>query len=63
VDGGEIGQLRITQGDTGFDTAVRLPSQLVGKPSMEVTIQLDRTFRAPGDARDLGLVFGSFEVR
>jgi hypothetical protein len=63
VDGDEIGQLRITQGDTGFDSTVRLPSQLVGKPSMEVTIQLDRTFRAPGDARDLGLVFGSFQVR
>jgi hypothetical protein len=63
VDGEEVGPLRITQGDTGFDAAFRLPSQVVGKASMEVTIQLDRTFRAPGDSRDLGLTFGSFEVR
>jgi hypothetical protein len=62
VDGNEVGQLPATQ-DGAFDAAFRLPPQLVGKPSMEVTIQLDRTFRAPGDDRDLGLVFGSFEVR
>jgi hypothetical protein len=63
VDGEDIGQLRVTQGDAGFEAAFPLPTRFVGKPSIEVTIQLDRTFRAPGDARDLGLVFGSFEVR
>jgi hypothetical protein len=63
VEGEEAGQLRITHGDTGFEAAFPLPSQVLGKLSMEVTIQLDRTFRAPGDSRDLGLTFGSFEVR
>jgi hypothetical protein len=63
VDGEDVGQLRITHGDTGFEAAFRLPAHVAGKPSIEVTIQLDRTFRAPGDSRDLGLTFGSFEVR
>jgi hypothetical protein len=63
VDGEEIGQLRLTQGDAGFEVAFALPAKDAGKPSIEVTIELARSFRAPGDARDLGLVFGSFEVR
>jgi hypothetical protein len=35
----------------------------VGKPKIEAGIQLDRTIRAPGDIRDLGLVVTSFEIR
>jgi len=63
VDGQQIGELRLTRGDADFEAAFRLPPQVVGKPSMEVTIQLDRTFRAAGDVRDLGLSFGTIEVR
>jgi len=63
VEGEEVGQLRLTQGNAGFDAAFPLPSKLVGKPSIEVTLELARTFRAPGDLRDLGLTFGSFEIR
>jgi len=63
VEGEEIGQLRLTQGDAGFDAAFPLPSQFLGRTRIEITVQLDRTFRAPGDLRDLGLTFGSFEVR
>jgi hypothetical protein len=63
VEREQVGELRLTHGDAGFEAAFRLPSQVVGKASMEVTIQLDRTFRATGDDRDLGLTFGSFEVR
>jgi len=63
VEGEEIGQLRLTQGDAAFDDAFPLPSQFVGKTRIEITVQLDRTYRAPGDLRDLGLTFGSFEIR
>lgn len=63
VEGQKIGELRLTRGDAAFEAAFRLPSQVVGKPSMEITIQVDRTFRAAGDVRDLGLSFGTFEVR
>jgi len=63
VEGEEIGQLRLTQGDAVFDVAFPLPAQFVGKTRIEISVQLDRTFRAAGDLRDLGLTFGSFEVR
>lgn len=46
-----------------FQAALRLPGVLLNRPSLEVAIALDRTFRVPGDRRDLGLVFGSFEIR
>ena len=36
---------------------------LVGKKEIEVTIHVERTFRPPNDARDLGLSFGVVEIR
>ncbi len=63
VDGEEIGELRLTRGDASFEAAFQLPSKFLGRTSVEVTIQLDHTFRAAGDVRDLGLSFGSFEIR
>ena len=63
VDGDEVGELHLTQGDASFEAAFPLPAEALGKASLEVTVQLERTFRAPGDARDLGLVFGSFAIR
>jgi hypothetical protein len=63
ADGREIGELSLSQGDAGFDLAFHLPPETVGKPKIEVEIQLDRTFRAPGDIRELGLIVDSFEIR
>jgi hypothetical protein len=49
---------------TSFDVKFPLPSSMiVGRPEMRVTLEVDRTFRPAGDARDLGLAFGMFEVR
>jgi len=63
VEGQQVGELRLTRGDADFEAAFRLPPQVVGKPSIEVMIRLDRTFRAAGDVRELGLSFGTFEIR
>ncbi|MGA1996052.1 MAG: hypothetical protein ABSH45_09765, partial [Bryobacteraceae bacterium] len=63
VDGREIGELSLSKGDAPFEAAFPLPQESVGKPKIEVGIQLDRTFRAPGDVRELGLVINSFEIR
>jgi hypothetical protein len=63
VDGAQVGELRLTRGDADFEAAFPLPPQVVGKASIEVTIRLDRTFHAVGDVRELGLSFGTFEVR
>ncbi len=39
------------------------PDGLVGRESLPVTLELERTFRVPTDLRDLGLSFGTFEIR
>jgi hypothetical protein len=49
--------------DQWFRTDLPLPPQLIGSAGIEVAVEVDRTFRAPGDLRDLGLVFGTFEIR
>ena len=46
-----------------FDVSFPLPPELVGKKEIGVTIHVDRTFRPPNDARDLGLSFGVVEIR
>ncbi len=46
-----------------FRVRLKLPPELVGRPSVELTVAVDRTFRATGDKRDLGLIFGVFEIR
>ncbi len=40
-----------------------LPMQLAGGGSMELKLTLDRVYQAPGDKRDLGLIFRRFELR
>jgi hypothetical protein len=51
--------------DTGgnLELAFALPDALVGQASMQVTVEVSRTFRAGADIRELGLSFGEFEVR
>jgi hypothetical protein len=40
-----------------------LPSDLVGRPKIEVAFNVDRTFQPSKDGRKLGLVFGQFAIR
>jgi len=40
-----------------------LPAAVVGRPEMQVGVEVSRTFVPPGDLRELGLAFGVFEVR
>ena len=46
-----------------FELAFALPDALVGKREMHVAVEVSKTFRPPGESRDLGLSFGVFEVR
>jgi hypothetical protein len=46
-----------------FEAAFPLPDSVVGKPEMLVAVEVNRTFKPPGDIRELGLSFGVFEVR
>jgi len=61
ADGAPLSTVRITRGDAAFHFDFALPSRLLGRPGMEIEVRVNRTARA-GD-RELGLVFGVFEVR
>jgi len=49
--------------EKSFELAFPLPPSVVGQPEMKLEIEVDRTFRPPSDQRELGLAFGTFEVR
>jgi hypothetical protein len=53
----------IHPGENAFELSFALPVSLVGKPEMRVTVEVGRVFRPASDPRELGLVFGAFEVR
>ena len=53
----------IRPGENAFELVFALPDSVVGKPEMRVTVEVGRVIRPATDPRDLGLVFGSFEVR
>ena len=55
--------VQIAPHENAFEFAFDLPSQLVGKAELPIFLKVGRTFRPPGDSRDLGLAFGSFEIR
>jgi hypothetical protein len=63
ADGQSIGTFSLSRSNNAFEVAFSLPPGAVGKPSIRVEIQLDHTIRVPDDDRDLGLSFGSFEIR
>lgn len=54
---------RITPANASFEFAFELPKSLVGKESVEIGIAVSRTFVPPDDGRELGLAFGTIEVR
>ncbi|HYL34564.1 MAG TPA: hypothetical protein VEV17_01480 [Bryobacteraceae bacterium] len=53
----------LDRANSEFRLQYDLPANVVGQPKIEVTLTVDRTVRAPGDPRDLGLVFGDFSIR
>ena len=63
VNSKPLATVRIEPGTERFDFDFALPAELVGKDSVEVTVEVGRTFTPPGEDRELGLVFGVFEIR
>jgi hypothetical protein len=63
IDGEILGQaIRVPEGQFAFE--FKLPPRITGRPVVEVSVELDHTFRASAtDTRELGVVFGSFEIR
>jgi hypothetical protein len=63
VDGKALPPVKIQPGIEQFAFDFALPAELVGKESVEVAVEVGRTFTPPGEDRELGLVFGVFEIR
>ena len=61
VNGSTLAPMTIAAGGN-FELAFSLPEAVVGQ-AMQVVVEVNRTFRAGSDIRDLGLAFGEFEVR
>jgi len=62
VDGSEVGKSVIRAPNAQFAFDFALPD-LTDKPSIEITVELDKVLRAPSDNRELGMVFGTFSIR
>jgi hypothetical protein len=63
MDGTPLGSSRITKGDAAFSFDYPLPAQFLGKREVEVALEVDRTFAEPKTGRQVGLVFGTIEVK
>ena len=50
-------------GGENFDLQFELPPGAEAANRLEIGIEVERTFRPPGDRRDLGLAFGTIAVR
>jgi hypothetical protein len=53
----------VRQRDAEFSFSFDLPAGLTGKSTVVVNVELNRTFHAPPDPRELGLAFISMEIR
>jgi hypothetical protein len=63
VDGEKLHRVSVLKPDDNFSFTFDLPAKLAWRPSVEVTVDLDRAFLVPPDTRPLGLAFISFEIR
>ena len=63
-DGIHIGSASLTRPNQHFDLKLPLPSTLVGRPLIELEIEVSRTIRPGGtDPRTLGLVLQTFTIK
>jgi hypothetical protein len=62
VEGVALTPAQISTGGN-FELAYALPESVTGRETLSVVVEVSRTFRAGADIRDLGVVFGEFEVR
>jgi hypothetical protein len=63
ADGIALPEIQLHLGQPGFDVVLPLPDQLVGKPEVQVCLQVGHAIHGQADTRELGLNFGIFEIR
>jgi hypothetical protein len=62
-DGIAVGSANLNRPDEHFDLNFPLPSTLIGRPWMEVEIEVSHTTKLASDPRTLGLVLQTFTIR
>jgi hypothetical protein len=63
ADGVTIGTAAVAQPDQRFNLNLPLPAELVGRQTMELEIEVNRTLRVSKDSREFGLVFTTFTIK
>jgi hypothetical protein len=63
ADGAALSAVPVKSCETDVHASFELPPALIGKASVDFAIEVDKTAQAPGDGRELGLVFGVIEIR
>lgn len=59
----KIGSGVVSKPGEQFSFDLPLPKALVKPGNIELTVEVSKTMRPPGDGRELGLVFGTFTIR
>ena len=63
VDGWALAPVLISRPNARFSAVYELPRQTLGRASIEIAVEVDRTLRVSGEERELGLAFVRFAVR
>jgi hypothetical protein len=63
VDGARLPEQVLIPAGTRFQVEFPLPPEAVGKKELQVGLEVGHTFRVDRDSRDLGLNFGTVEIR
>ena len=63
ADGIPLGTPTLTQPDQLFALKFPWPAEFVGRPMVELEIEVSRTLQPPGETRPLGLVFTTFTIK
>jgi hypothetical protein len=58
-----VGKAVLKDADSRFELRFALPAELVGKPRIDLRVEISRTFQVGGDSRELGLTFGTLSVK
>jgi hypothetical protein len=61
-NGIEIASVALNAADP-FSLEFPLPAALLGVSGIQVTVELNKVVKVPGDPRDLGMIFGTFSIR
>jgi hypothetical protein len=63
IEGASLPPVTIRESKDRFEFTFPLDRHLLGKESIQVAVEFDRTFTVDGDGREFGAVFGVFAIR